>query len=220
MLETSRLYAARFSPGMLAEKAELWRVLVEAHFRRYVRAESTVLDLGAGSCELINAVRARRRIAVDINPAVVRHAGPGVEAHVAELEALDTIVAEGSVDLVFASNVFEHLESPDRLISVLGEVRRVLVPGGRLCILQPNIRFVGGAFWDFVDHRLPLTEKGMVEALELAGLEVETVRPRFLPYTTKSRLPMWPVLVRAYLAFKPAQWILGKQMLIIAVRPR
>ena len=43
------------------------------------------------------------------------------------------------------------------------------------------------------------------------------VRPRFLPLTVKSRLPVWPFLIGAYLAspVKP----LGKQMLLVA-RPR
>ena len=53
----------------------------------------------------------------------------------------------------------------------------------------------------------------MAEALGMAGFEVIECRARFLPYTTKSRLPKWPVLVRLYLALRPAQWLFGKQML-------
>jgi hypothetical protein len=52
----------------------------------------------------------------------------------------------------------------------------------------------------------------------VAGLrEVRTI-VRFLPYTTKSRLPQHPMLVRAYLAFRPAWWVMGKQTLFIAER--
>jgi hypothetical protein len=85
-------------------------------------------------------------------------------------------------------------------------------------IVQPNIRCVRAAFWDFVDHTLPLTEKGMAEALNLSDFEVIECRARFLPYTTKSRIPRWPVLVRLYLAFPPAQWALGSQMLVVGRR--
>ena len=42
-----------------AAKARLWRTLCEAFFRRYVPADGTVLDVGAGYCDFINHVRAR-----------------------------------------------------------------------------------------------------------------------------------------------------------------
>ncbi len=48
-------------------------------------------------------------------------------------------------------------------------------PGGRLLALQPNIRFVGGAYWDFVDHHLPLTDRTLVEACESLGYEIVEV---------------------------------------------
>ena len=86
--------------------------------------------------------------------------------------------------------------------------------------MQPNVRLVGGAFWDFFDHTLPLSERGMTEALEVAGFRVVECRARFLPYTTKSRLPQWAFLVRLYLRCRPAQYLLGKQMLVVAERPR
>ncbi len=28
-----------------------------------------------------------------------------------------------------------------------------------MLVLQPNIRYVGGAYWDFLDHHLPLTDR-------------------------------------------------------------
>jgi hypothetical protein len=43
---------------------------------------------------------------------------------------------------------------------------------------------------------------------------------RFLPYTTKGRLPQARRLVRLYLRFPPAWLVLGKQTLYIAERPR
>jgi len=98
------------------------------------------------------------------------------------------------IDVVFASNFFEHLLTKRGLLRTLAEVRRVLRPGGRLLILQPNIRDAGGAYWDFFDHHLPLTERSLVEALELAGLKPIEVRRRFLSFTSKSDPPSAPVL--------------------------
>ena len=104
------------------------------------------------------------------------------------------------------------------LLGVLRAIRGTLRPGGKLIILQPNVRLVGGRFWDFVDHTLPLTERGMAEALETTGFRVLECRARFLPYTTKSRLPQAAWMVRLYLAIRPAQWLLGGQMLVVAER--
>jgi hypothetical protein len=59
----------------------------------------------------------------------------------------------------------------------------------------------------------------MVEALTMAGFETLECRARFLPYTTKSRIPQWIPLVRLYLALPLAQRLLGKQMLVVSRRP-
>jgi SAM-dependent methyltransferase len=214
-----RLYARRFSAAERDEKSRIWKVLVDGFFARYVPADATVLDLGAGYCDFINQVRAARRIAFDLNPDTAIAAAPGVEVHALPLDRLGEAVEAGSVDLAFASNVFEHLEGTDVLLEVLEAVLRTLRPGGRLLILQPNVGRVGTAFWDFVDHRLPLTEKGMAEALELVGFRVEECRAGFLPYTTKSRLPRWSWLIRLYLALPPAHRVFGKQMFLVATRP-
>jgi SAM-dependent methyltransferase len=118
-----------------------------------------------------------------------------------------------------ASNVFEHLRDPDALLEVLEAVRQALRPGGRLIVMQPNIRAVGARFWDYFDHTLPLTEKGMAEALRVSGFQLLEWRARFLPYTVKGQLPTWPWLVRLYLKLPLAWRIFGKQMLLVARRP-
>jgi SAM-dependent methyltransferase len=217
--ELDRLYTVRFPEQERAEKSRLWQVLCTAFFSRYVAQDATVLDLGAGYCDFVNNVRASRRLAIDLNPDTARFAQPGVEVYALPLARLNEAVADGTVDLAFASNVFEHMRSPEALLEVLRAVCRALKPGGRLVVMQPNVRLVGGAFWDFFDHTLPLTERGMEEAMAVAGLRVVERRARFLPYTTKSRLPQWSWLVRLYLLLPPAQWLLGKQMLVVAERP-
>ena len=135
-----------------------------------------MLDIGAGYCELINQIRARRRIAIDLNPDTVLVAEPGVEVLSIPLEQISAAIEPESVDLAFASNVFEHLRGPDALLEVLEAIHRILKPGGRLIVMQPNVTPLGGRFWDFVDHTLPLTEKGMAEALEVSRFEVVECR--------------------------------------------
>lgn len=213
------IYAHRFSPAERAAKSQLWRVLCDDFFAKYVPPNAAILDLGAGYCDFINNVAGTRKVAVDLNPETARSAAEGVEVLPLDLDRIGEAIEPDSIDLAFASNVFEHLRGPEKLLATLSAVRTALKPGGRLLILQPNIRAVGTAFWDFVDHTLPLTEKGMIEALEVSGFAIDECRPRFLPYTTKSRLPQTATLVRLYLAMRPAQWLFGKQMFVVARRP-
>jgi SAM-dependent methyltransferase len=213
-----RLYSLRFDPAEKERKNRIWRVLCSSFFQRYVQADDTVLDLGAGYCEFINNISSRRRLALDVSEASRAHTAPGVEF----IQGASTdlaMLADGTVDVVFASNFFEHLPSKQDLLTTLTEVRRVLRPGGRMLILQPNIRCVGGAYWDFFDHHLPLTERSLVEALRLAHLEPIEVRPRFLPFTTKSALPQHPFLVWLYLKVPWVHRFLGGQAWVVAIRP-
>jgi len=215
-MKLPRLYALRFDRNAQERKNRVWRVLCRAFFQRYIRAGDTVLDIGAGYCEFINHVVCGRKIALDLSDDVRLHAGPGVEVISGTGTDLSAL-PDGAIDVAFASNVFEHLHTKQDLLRTLGEVRRVLRPGGRLLILQPNIRYTGGAYWDFFDHHLPLTERSLVEALGLAGLKPVEVRARFLPYTTKSAFPQHPVLVWLYLKMPILHRVLGQQSWIVAV---
>jgi SAM-dependent methyltransferase len=123
------------------------------------------------------------------------------------------------LDLVFTSNFFEHLPSKEALTDTLEQAKRCLRPKGRLIAMGPNIRFVGGAYWDFWDHHLPLTDHSLAEALRVRGFEIERVVDRFLPYTMVNTRPAPPLLVYLYLKTPFAWRVFGKQFLIVARRP-
>jgi SAM-dependent methyltransferase len=212
------VYESRFSGDELASKEELWKVLVQSFLQAMIPVDATVVDLGAGNCEFINEIRARTRVAVDLNPDTARLANPGVRVLATSSENLQDI-ADDSVDVVFTSNFFEHLRSKESLLATLAETNRILVPRGVLIVLMPNMRYLPGAYWDYFDHHLPLTHHSLSEALNLAGFRVTRVEPRFLPYTVKNskvRARAW--MLRAYLKFKPAWRLLGKQMLVVAAK--
>ncbi len=212
-----QLYTQRFPEAELAAKHEIWRVLCRHFFSRYVQPGDTVVDIGAGYCEFINNIEATHKIAVDLNPDVRRFAAADVRVineSCTEIAQLDS----GSVDVVFMSNFLEHLPSKDLVLQTFREAFRILRKGGRVVILQPNIRYLPGEYWDFFDHHTPLTERSLVEGLQLAGFRPTVVIPRFLPYTTKSRLPKAAWAVRLYLMVPLAWSILGKQSLVVATR--
>jgi SAM-dependent methyltransferase len=209
------IYDGRFSEEDLRYKRELWQVLCDDYFQRLVPRDATVVDLAAGTCEFINAIHCGRKIAVDLNPDVANHAR-GAEVVIAPSTDMPTI-ADDSVDVVFASNFFEHLPDSDSLLATLRECKRILRADGKIIVLMPNIRNLGGAYWDYLDHHLALTHHSLVEALQLAGYEPTEVIPRFLPYTVKDkRMPRSLGLVRLYLRARPAWRLLGKQMLVVA----
>ena len=193
----------------------VWRVVAD-HLAHLVPPHAHVLEIGAGYCAWINAVRAARRVASDIWPEVVRHAAPGVEARVLDATTSLRSLGEGTFDVVLASNVLEHF-LPDVAAAVVRDVRHVLKPGGRLLVIQPNYRYAWHQYFDDYTHRSIFTDVSLPALLRAEGFAVDDVRARFLPYSMRdSRLPIRPWLVRAYLhmPFKP----MAGQMLVVARR--
>ncbi|WP_239557992.1 class I SAM-dependent methyltransferase [Nocardioides cavernae] len=198
-------------------RGDLWTVLCRDYFQRWVPETSTVLDIAAGHCEFINNIVAGRKLAVDLNPDLINHAAADVEATVSRSDALHHL-ADHSVDRVFISNFFEHVPR-EVILSTLVEARRVLRPDGKLLVLQPNVRYCARDYWMFFDHITPVDDRALVEAFTAAGLDVELNIPRFLPYTTKSRLPSGPRLVAIYLKVPLAWKVLGAQAFLVG-RPQ
>jgi ubiquinone/menaquinone biosynthesis C-methylase UbiE len=215
-MEAEELYRQRFADVSQEKRAAMWEVLCRVVLQRYVEPTDTVVDLGAGFCEFINTIRCEHKVAIDASPASRQYAAEGVHAVVGDVHAVLGKVADATVNVVFCSNFFEHLRNKEAVLTMLSDIYRVLVPEGRVIIIQPNIRYAYKEYWDFFDHHVPLSHRSLGEALQLSGFRIDYLKPRFLPYTTKSRLPQAAWLMRLYLAVPPAQWLLGKQMLVVA----
>jgi hypothetical protein len=198
-----------------ARRDVLWQSLWRYCFSDMVGPDDCVLDLGAGYCNFINAVVARRRIAVDSWAEFPTYLAPGIEHRVGSVTNLD-FLEDGAVDFAFASNLFEHLTKTD-FAALLKALRHKLSPRGALTIVQPNYRYAFREYFDDFDHKSVYTHISLPDYLTANSYDVFRVEPRFLPLTMKGRLPVKPFLIRAWLAspIKP----LGKQMLVRA-RPR
>jgi SAM-dependent methyltransferase len=191
----------------------LWKTLYDAYFRKLIGHDDCVLELGAGYGHFINQVRCRRRIALDQWAGFVKHVEPSVETRVAKADDL-SFLDNSSVDFAFASNLFEHLTQTE-LATVLSQLKRILRPRGTLNILQPNYKVAYREYFDDYTHVSIYSDVSLCDFLAANGFRVIECKPRFLPLTIKSRMPVFPALIRLYLALpvKP----LGKQMLIRAV---
>jgi dolichol-phosphate mannosyltransferase len=212
------LYDVRFSSAERDRKAGVWSVLVARAFQPWIPAGAVVLDLGCGFGEFSNNVVAARRLAVDVSDESASHLDEGVEFRAGDIGDVSW-VADQSVDVVFTSNVLEHLSDRDHVVRAVSEARRVLKPGGVFIAMGPNIRFLAGPYWDFWDHIVPISDRSISELLEMLHFEVLDVVPRFLPYTTKGRLPASGRLLGLYLRLKPLWPLFGRQFLVRARRP-
>ena len=212
--DLDRIYDHRFGDADVKVKDAIWTE-VAAYLQRWVPSDGRVLDVACDIGYFIRHIRAGERWATDLRD-LASSVGPDVRFVQVDGLALSSALPHDYFDVAFVSNYLEHLPDPDAVIRQLAEIRVVLKPGGRLIVLQPNIRYVGAAYWDFIDHRVALTEKSLVEAANTAGFDVERLIPRFLPYTTKTRLPRSGWLVRTYLRLPLAWRLMGKQTLLIA----
>jgi ubiquinone/menaquinone biosynthesis C-methylase UbiE len=218
MPDLAALYRFRFREAEREKKMRIWKTLCENFFQQQIGEGKVVADLACGYGEFINNIRAAKKYGIDLNPDSPKFLSSDVTFCASRADKIGQIAGD-AVDVVFTSNFLEHLKTKEECDAVLAEVRRILKPGGRFIIMGPNIRYLAAEYWDFYDHYLPLSHLSLEEGLVQAGYEVESIIPRFLPYTTRSALPQHPALVALYLK-TPLVWrVLGKQFLVTGRKP-
>jgi Methyltransferase domain len=195
-----------------SKREVLWATLCECYFSRFIRPDFHVLELGAGYAHFINNVHCAGRTAIDVWPKMPEYAAPGVVAKVGSVTDL-SFLPDASVDLAFASNLFEHLTKEDFAIT-LGQLRHKLKADGTVMLLQPNYRRAYKEYFDDYTHISVFSDVSLCDFLAANGFEVLECSPGFLPFSVKSGLPVSGALIRLYLAspWKPA----AKQMLVRA----
>jgi len=146
------------------------------------RPVQRMLDFGCGSGHFLGLARDVLRCetyGVELNPVGALGARRfGFELHAGPLE--DVPFGDASFDLVYASQVFEHLPEPRAELAVLC---RLLAPGGRLYVEVPNYgsisirvgrdRFASNTPPGHVNYFTPWTLRNLVES---CGLGVRAVR--------------------------------------------
>lgn len=206
-------YELRF--GKLADyRDSVWRILCTTFFAKHIAPNARVLDLGAGWCEFINNAVADEKYAMDLNPETEKRLSSGIRFLHQDCSADWDLPAE-SLDVVFTSNFLEHLPNKESVEQTISHAHRCLAPGGRIICLGPNIKYINGAYWDFWDHFVPLTDLALGELLQLKGFDLDLSVSRFLPYSMSQGSTPPLSLVKIYLNTRFLWRFFGKQFLVI-----
>lgn len=164
---------SRFDPRKIMKSAS-----VDRHFRRvvreYVRKEHRLLDVGCGpgGFTAVLAELSGNVTGLDVSEAWVESAQRTFREHA--LDGARAVLGTGermpfedaSFDVVTLIDVLHHLDHPR---AVLAEARRVLAPGGRLLVFEPNklnplLTFL--CFFDRNEWGFLRTEMGILGAYE------------------------------------------------------
>ncbi len=220
-INLARIYEKRFhgdaSLQAIKSRNSAWLALYGKVLKKYIEPEFTVLDLGSGPGYFINQVDATKKYAVALDQNNSRFIHDDVSFQCTKAQDLN-FASDNSIDLVFTSNLFEHLGTREILMESLNELHRVLRnESSKLIVLMPNIRYAKWDFYNFIDHNLPLNEVSLREALEICQFKILEEHKKFFPYTAKGLQVSIPLaLVKFYLTLPPRLRPRAKQMFFVA----
>lgn len=200
-------FSSRLSRNRDSEK--VWRQVAK-FLKKYI--SGTVVDLGCGHGDFLRGLSegsAKRKIGIDVFKSP--HFPVDSEFFKSSSQNFHKFVKNS--DVVFASNLFEHLND-EELEETMAAVTKSLRKGGLLILMQPNFRHYHRRYFDDYTHKKIFTDVSLSDYVRSKGFEIVKVYPKFLPASLKSRLPKWNILTWTYLRspFKP----FAGQMLIIA----
>jgi SAM-dependent methyltransferase len=194
----------------------LWRLFEVEVVLEHLRGRGRGLDLGCGDGTLATVLLSRtpdiRWTGLDVDPrdaARAHRRGLYEHIHVASASAIPE--RDRAFDLVFSNSALEHMDGLD---AVLGEVRRVLRPGGRFVFTVPEPGFHASLFWPrllrglggreaaaryvrHLDRRVAhvnyLSPEQWLERLSRHDLQGDLV----VPYLSKRAVGWWETLANA-----------------------
>lgn len=170
----------------------------------------SVLDLGCGTgqlCWVLKTAGAKEVVGVNACKEEIDLARQRVDANF-EVEDILTYlngVRDGSVDNIYALNIFEHLEK-DYLMSVLTQCARVLKPSGTVTAIVPNATSPFGAmtrYWD-ITHVLAFTPSSVNQLKNFGGFrraEFKELGPKPHGIISGVRYLLWRV-IRMFIMFR------------------
>jgi SAM-dependent methyltransferase len=205
---TSDYYQTRYTYN--EDRKKVWKAICR-YLSRYISPQSSVLDIGSGYCDFINNIKAKSKTAIDSDPASKGFCNP--EITFINIDVTKTEFEEKSFDVVFVSNLFEHLDEHD-LDLLTNKIYKWLKEKGTLILVQPNYYYAYREYWDDYTHKKAFSHVSLSDFLISKRFKILKIEKKFLPYSFKSLLPKSYLMTRLYL--KSLWRPFAKQMLIIA----
>ena len=194
-------------------ESEVWRAIVEDLQKKFMQElPQNSLDLGCGYGDFSRHLRAHRKTAIDLG-SMQEFQAP--EVHFIQGDIFELLpLQKMPFDLIFASNLIEHLER-DPAQHLLKQLHQQMLRGGKLILIQPNFRFCYRRYFDDYTHRTIYTDESLKGLLKASGFVITHCKERYLPFSMRGNiLPKSYFLTKTYLALGSP--ILGAQMLIVA----
>jgi SAM-dependent methyltransferase len=158
-------------------------------FEPHVGPDDVVLDFGCAAGDLLDELEAREKIGVEVNDSARATATARGLQVVASTRELENEIA----DVVISNHALEHTLAP---LQELRELRRVLVPGGRIVLWMPidDWRVQRKLSRADRDHHLytwtPRLLRNLLDEAGLKVVEVRVVTHAWPPFTEKlARMP-------------------------------
>jgi len=214
-MDYSTLYEYRFKDVNQLQRIKVWSP-ISRFVTSLAGSPERVLDPACGLGEFINSCPAPEKWAADLG---LDGSNLNDSVNFVRGSIFDVDLPDAYFDLVFLSNVLEHMMTQEQVNECLTLAWAKLRPGGTIVVMGPNYRYCPKEYFDCADHTVILTHISVEEHLHTAGFKLKRIVPKFLPYSFRSRLPAWGWTTRVYLQF-PLLWrLLGKQFLLVAIRP-
>jgi ubiquinone/menaquinone biosynthesis C-methylase UbiE len=149
-----------------------WKGVAEALLRLMPPLVIADLGTGEGAFALLLAQRAKKVFAVDTSAKMIevgrdqalRHGVTNIDFRLGDMEEVP--IGDGEVDLVFFSQSLHHALHPERAVH---EAFRILVPGGRIVLLDLAKHRFEEARELYADEWLGFSESELEAMLEKAG---------------------------------------------------
>jgi len=123
-LDTKTSYFDHIAPRRARQrraKRYYWDDITK-HCAYFIQEDSSVLEIGCGTGELLNDINARRKVGIDFSEGMIREARqqfPGLELHVMKAEELRF---DEKFDLVILSNLIGYLDDIQQVLKQLHKV--------------------------------------------------------------------------------------------------
>ncbi|MEM7227998.1 MAG: methyltransferase domain-containing protein [Planctomycetota bacterium] len=159
-------------------------------------ASATILEVGCGNGDTgeaaLHAGVCGQYFGVELMPNAADEARSKLtDVYCGDIESIELPIEDGSLDVIFMSEVLEHLVDP---WAVVQRMQRLLRPGGRCFASSPNIahygvlRMLSRGEWNLSDsgamdrtHLRWFTPRSYVNLFRDAGLDVIRLRPVAAP---------------------------------------